>query len=48
MDYNPYIKLLDDAEAKGLFSRLVPLDKVGWDNIIYKNPKHPRFVIEEE
>jgi Fe-S-cluster-containing hydrogenase component 2/flavodoxin len=45
---HPFIKLLAEAEAKGRFRRLVPLDKVGWDNIIYKNPKHPRLVIEEE
>ena len=47
-DYHPFVNLLAEAEAKGRFRRHVPLDKVGWDNIIYKNPKHPRFVIEEE
>jgi hypothetical protein len=40
--------LLAEAEAKGRFRRLMPLDKIGWDNIIYKNPKHPRLMIEEE
>ncbi|OGO20268.1 MAG: hypothetical protein A2144_10080 [Chloroflexi bacterium RBG_16_50_9] len=45
---HPFVKLLEEAEAKGRFRRLVPLDKVGWDNTIYKNPHHPRFVIEEE
>lgn len=47
-DQHPFVKLLAEAEAKGRFRRLVPLDKVGWDNPVYKNPNHPRFVIEED
>jgi NAD-dependent dihydropyrimidine dehydrogenase PreA subunit/flavodoxin len=43
-----FAKLLAEAEAKGRFRRLVPLDKVGWDNPIYKIKKYPRFVIEED
>lgn len=45
---HPFVKLLAEAEARGRFRRLVPLDKVGWDNTIWKNPNHPRFVITEE
>ena len=45
---HPFVQLLAEAEAKGRFRRLVPLAKVGWDNPVYKNPNHPRFVIEEE
>jgi flavodoxin/ferredoxin len=41
-------RFLEEAEANGRFRRLVPLDQIGWDNIIYDNPKHPRFVIDEE
>ena len=47
-EIHPFVKLLAEAEAKGRFRRLVPLDEVGWDNPVYKNPNHPRFVIEEE
>ena len=45
---HPFVRLLAEAEAQGRFRRLVPLDGVGWDNPVYKNPNHPRFVIEEE
>ena len=47
-DDHPFVKLLAEAEAQGRFRRLVPLDHVGWDNPVYKNPNHPRFVIAEE
>jgi ferredoxin len=47
-DNHPFVRLLAEAEAKGRFRRLVPLDKVGWNNPVYKNPSHPRFVIEED
>lgn len=40
-------KLLEEAEKKGKFRRLVPLDKIGWNNPIWKMKKHPRFNIEE-
>jgi ferredoxin/flavodoxin len=40
-------KLLELAEAKGKFRRLVPLNEIGWDNPIHKMQKHPRFNIEE-
>ena len=43
-----FVKLLEEAEAAGHFRRLVPLDKVGWGTPIYKNPKHPLIVIEED
>lgn len=42
-----FLKMLEEAEAKGKFRRLVPMDKIGWDNIIYKMTRHPRFSIEE-
>ncbi len=45
---HPFLKLLAEAEAKGRFRRLVPIDKIGWDTPIYKNPNHPRVVVEEE
>lgn len=45
---HPAIKLLKEEEAKGRFRFLVPLDEVGWDNPVWKNPNHPRFVIEED
>ncbi len=45
---HPFVELLAAAEAEGRFRRLVPLDKVGWDNPVYKNANHPRFVIEDE
>jgi ferredoxin len=45
---HPFVRLLAVAEAQGRFRRLVPLDQVGWDNLVYRNPKAPRFVIEEE
>jgi len=41
-------RLLEEAEASGKFRRLVPLDEIGWDHLIYQNPDHPRFVIPEE
>jgi Fe-S-cluster-containing hydrogenase component 2/flavodoxin len=44
---HPFLKLLAEAEAKGKFRRLTPLDKIGWDNLIYKIKRHPRFSIEE-
>jgi formate hydrogenlyase subunit 6/NADH:ubiquinone oxidoreductase subunit I len=45
---HPFVRLLDEAEAQGRFRRHVPLDNVGWDNPVYKNPNHPRLVLEEE
>lgn len=44
---HPFLKLLEEAEARGRFRRLVPLDKIGWDNLIYKIDRYPRFSIEE-
>ncbi len=44
---HPFLKLLAEAEAKGRFRRLTPLDKIGWDNLIYTIKRHPRFSIEE-
>jgi ferredoxin len=40
-------KALDEAEKTGRFRRLVPLDKVGWDNPIWKMKQHPRFNIKD-
>jgi hypothetical protein len=33
-------------EAKGLFRRLVPDEKIGWDTSFWKSNKHPRFKID--
>ncbi len=44
---HPFLRLLAEAEAKGKFRRLVPLDKVGWDNPVMYMKKHPRFDINE-
>jgi flavodoxin/ferredoxin len=39
---------LRKAEATGKFRRLVPLNEIGWDNIVYKNPNAPRVVLIPE
>lgn len=36
-----------DAEEKGTFRRLTPIDDVGWDNLIMYIKKYPRFDIKE-
>lgn len=42
-------KELTEAEAAGLFRRLVPLDKVGWDTPYYKvYSQRPRFKIRKD
>lgn len=38
---------LAEAEKTGRFRRLVPMDKIGWDNPIWKMKQHPRFDIKE-
>jgi len=38
-----FFSMLDEAEAKGRFRRLVPLSEVGWDNPIFRMTKTPRF-----
>jgi len=43
-----FFAALNAAEKTGRFRRLVPLDKVGWDHIVYKNPIAPRVVIKPE
>jgi flavodoxin/formate hydrogenlyase subunit 6/NADH:ubiquinone oxidoreductase subunit I len=47
-DTHPFVKLLKEEAAKGRFRWLVPLEKVGWDNPIWKNPNHPRYVVEDD
>jgi flavodoxin/ferredoxin len=37
---------LNEAEKTGRFRRLVPLDQIGWDNIVMNNPKAPRVVLK--
>jgi ferredoxin len=39
---------LRKAEASGRFRRLVPLDEIGWDNIVMNNPNAPRVVLNPE
>jgi MinD superfamily P-loop ATPase len=36
------------AEAEGRFRRLVPLDKIDYDNLVMYNPNAPRVVLKEE
>jgi flavodoxin/formate hydrogenlyase subunit 6/NADH:ubiquinone oxidoreductase subunit I len=38
---------LVEAEAEGRFRRLVPIDKLGFDNTIFMNPNVPRLVLKE-
>jgi len=39
---------LNEAEKTGRFRRLVPLEKIGWDNIVMNNPNAPRVVLKPE
>jgi len=43
-----FFAALNAAEKAGKFRRLVPLDEIGWDNIVYKNPNAPRVVLKRE
>ena len=43
-----FFAALNAAEKAGKFRRLVPLDKVGWDHIVYMNPNAPRVVLKKE
>jgi flavodoxin/ferredoxin len=44
-----FINDLRKAEVAGRFRRLIPEEKVGWDNPFYKRySSHPRYVIPEE
>jgi len=43
-----FFAALNAAEKTGRFRRLTPLDKVGWDHIVYKNPNAPRVVLKPE
>jgi flavodoxin/Fe-S-cluster-containing hydrogenase component 2 len=43
-----FFAALNAAEKAGKFRRLVPLDKIGWDHIVYKNPNAPRVVLHPE
>jgi flavodoxin/Fe-S-cluster-containing hydrogenase component 2 len=45
---SPFLANLNQAEKTGRFRRLVPIDKVGWGNIVYKNPHAPRVVLHPE
>ena len=38
---------LIEAEAEGKFRRLVPIDRLGFDNPIFMNPNVPRLVLKE-
>ena len=40
---NLFVKTLAEAEAKGHFRRLVPLDNVGWNTPWYMTKKPPRL-----
>ena len=43
-----FFAALNAAEKTGRFRRLVPLDKIGWDNIVMDNPNAPRVVLKAE
>ena len=45
---HPFVKYLNDAEARGRFRWVVPLDEVGFDTLLWKSTGHPRYVVEEE
>jgi len=45
---SPFLANLNAAEKTGRFRRLMPIDKVGWGNIVYKNPNAPRVVLHPE
>ncbi|MCX8031901.1 MAG: 4Fe-4S dicluster domain-containing protein [Thermoleophilia bacterium] len=44
---HPFLEMLREAEAKGKFRRLVPLEEIGWDNPVFKIQRTPRFDIHE-
>jgi ferredoxin/flavodoxin len=43
-----FFAALNAAEKTGRFRRLVPLEEIGWDNIVMDNPNAPRVVLKEE
>jgi flavodoxin/Fe-S-cluster-containing hydrogenase component 2 len=45
---SPFLANLNKAEKTGRFRRLMPIDKVGWGKIVYKNPNAPRVVLHPE
>jgi hypothetical protein len=46
--FDKFVEALARAEREGSFRRLVPPDKVDWNNPYYKvYSKHPRYVIPE-
>jgi len=45
---SPFLANLNQAEKTGRFRRLTPVDKVGWGNVVYKNPNAPRVVLHPE
>ena len=45
---HPFVKALEIEEQKGCFRRYFQIDELGFDNVLYKNPTAPRFVIDHE
>jgi ferredoxin/flavodoxin len=45
---SPFLANLNAAEKTGRFRRLMPIDKVGWGHVVYKNPNAPRVVLNPE
>jgi hypothetical protein len=39
--------MLREAEVKGSFRRLVPMDEIGWDDPVFAIERTPRFDIDE-
>jgi ferredoxin len=45
---SPFAQSVSSYEEIGRFRRLVPLDKVGFQNPAYKNKNVPRIVLDED
>jgi ferredoxin len=45
---NPMIKRLKDAEDQGRFRWLVPLEKIGFNTLMWRVTGHPRFAVEDD
>ena len=43
-----FLKLLAEAEAKGLFRQYIPVEKIDWSKPLYRVQKVPRFTLPED
>jgi ferredoxin/multimeric flavodoxin WrbA len=46
-EHHPFLQMLREAEEKGCFRRLVPMEEIGWDNPVFSIERTPRFDIDE-